>query len=121
MQVDRVETHAASVIVNVAQSSPGSAWPLRILDHSGNSHDVNMQPGEAVLYESARLLHARPEPLEGEWFANAFVHFRTVDWESEWVASAEKKDMERCVEGTAKTPKMSRKRVVFGLFSVYFG
>ena len=73
--VDRVETHAASAIINIAQSDPAKTWPLRILDHDGNVHDVIMQPGEVLLYESARLQHARPQPLEGEWFANVFVHF----------------------------------------------
>jgi hypothetical protein len=73
--VDRVETHAASAIINIAQSDPTKAWPLQIVDHSGNAHELSMKPAEVVLYESARLHHARPQPLEGEWFANVFVHF----------------------------------------------
>lgn len=76
--MDRVETHAASAIINVAQSDPAKPWPLHILDHGGNGHDVVMQPGEVLLYESARLQHARPVPLEGEWFANVFVHFHPL-------------------------------------------
>ena len=33
-----------------------------------------MQPGEIILYESARLMHGRPEPLDGISFANFFIH-----------------------------------------------
>ena len=76
--VDRVETHAASAIINVAQSDPTKPWPLRILDHGGKAHDVTLKPGEVLLYESARLQHSRPTPLEGDWFANVFVHFHTT-------------------------------------------
>ena len=54
------------VIVNVGQSESDAPWPLRILDHSGEAHDITLEPGEALFYESARLLHARPEPLQGQ-------------------------------------------------------
>ena len=76
--VDRVETHAASAIINVAQSDPDKPWPLRILNHSSSAHEVVMRPAEVLLYESARLQHSRPQPLEGEWFANVFVHFHPL-------------------------------------------
>ena len=39
-----------------------------------------MEPGEMVLYESARCQHGRPEPFRGEFFANAFTHFRPAEW-----------------------------------------
>ena len=29
-------------------------------DHSGNEVDLDMAPGDMVLYESAKLLHGRP-------------------------------------------------------------
>ena len=35
-------------------------WPLLILDHDGNEHNVTMAAGDMVLYESAKLLHGRP-------------------------------------------------------------
>ena len=87
------------VIVNVGQSESDAPWPLRILDHSGGAHDVTLEPGEALFYESARLLHARPEPLQGQWFANVFVHFQPVGWDAEWAAGAARKQLDSCVEG----------------------
>ncbi len=37
---------------------------------------VYLEPGEMVLYESARVLHGRMEPLNGDFYDNLFVHFR---------------------------------------------
>ena len=48
---------------------------MEILDHAGKLHAVNMKPGDLLLYESARLLHGRPSPLDGESYANIFVHY----------------------------------------------
>lgn len=73
MHVDRIDTHHVSAIINVAQQVEVD-WPLHILDHKGRRHTVLMQPGEMLFYESARLKHGRPEPLEGDCFANVFVH-----------------------------------------------
>ena len=37
-----------------------------------------MEPGEALLYESARCMHGRPVPLRGKEYSNIFVHYRPV-------------------------------------------
>ena len=33
------------------------------------------EPGEMVLYESAKLPHGRQIPFEGEYYDNLFAHF----------------------------------------------
>lgn len=38
--------------------------------------------GQALLYESARLLHSRPHPLQGDFYTNFFIHFRPKYWEA---------------------------------------
>ncbi len=63
MHVDTVNTHVVSAIINVDQDVDED-WPLLILDHDGNEHNIIMQPGDMVLYESARLLHGRPRKLD---------------------------------------------------------
>ena len=78
--VDRFESHILAAIINVAQSS--EPWPLVIQDHDGAPHTVELKPGQSLLYEAARLIHARPSPLVGNNFSNAFVHFKPVDWEA---------------------------------------
>jgi prolyl 4-hydroxylase len=73
MHIDRMETHIVSAILNIAQEVT-TDWPLVIHDHFGRRHSVLLQPGEMLFYESARLKHGRPQPLDGARFANVFVH-----------------------------------------------
>lgn len=62
MHVDTVSTHVVSAIINVDQAVRRD-WPLLILDHADREHRLVMQPGDMVLYESAKLLHGRPGKL----------------------------------------------------------
>ena len=36
---------------------------------------------DVILYELSSLAHSRLTPLEGERFANLFVHFAPDDWD----------------------------------------
>jgi prolyl 4-hydroxylase len=72
---DRSTTHVFGATLNIAQQVD-EAWPLIIKDHFGRSHEVTLQPGEMLLYESARLPHGRPKPLCGEFYAGVFAHYR---------------------------------------------
>lgn len=63
--VDRSDTHAISVIVNVHQEGISTPWPLQIVDHEGQEHEVILEPGQGVFYESATCMHGRVRPLEG--------------------------------------------------------
>jgi hypothetical protein len=49
--VDRINTHAASLIINVAQGGMREPWYLEIYDHGGRLHEVEMDPGDIVYYE----------------------------------------------------------------------
>lgn len=71
--VDRLPL-VSSCIVNVAQDVD-EPWPLEIYDREGNAVNVTMEPGDMVLYESGSLIHGRPFPLKGRYFANIFIHF----------------------------------------------
>ena len=71
--VDRVPL-ISSCIVNVAQDVDED-WPLEVIGRDGMAYNVTMEPGDMVLYESHSLLHARPFPLKGRYFANIFIHF----------------------------------------------
>ena len=76
---DRLETHIISAIINVDQHVD-SDWPLVIDDNYYRSHEVTLKPGEIILYEGGRLSHGRPHPLDGEFFANIFCHFKPTDY-----------------------------------------
>ena len=58
--LDHMETHVISAILNIAQQVTNKSqkcqnhqfekveepWPLQILDHNGNHHNIYLKPGE---------------------------------------------------------------------------
>ena len=75
---DRLNTHIISAIININQKI-NTPWPLHIEDNYYRPHEVLLQPGEVVFYESARLLHGRPQALDGDHFANIFCHYKPAE------------------------------------------
>jgi len=71
--VDRLPL-VSSAIINVDQDVD-EPWPLEVIGHDGKAYNVTMEPGDMVLYESHSILHGRPFPLKGRFFANVFIHF----------------------------------------------
>jgi prolyl 4-hydroxylase len=71
--VDRLPL-VSSCIINVDQDVD-EPWPLEIYDREGRAVNVTMEPGDMVLYESGSLIHGRPFPMKGRYFANIFIHF----------------------------------------------
>ena len=61
--VDRLPL-VTSAIINVDQDVD-EPWPVEVYDHDGNAHNVTMEPGDIVLYESHTVVHGRPAPLKG--------------------------------------------------------
>lgn len=64
LHVDRMDTHVVSAILQLDQNVDKD-WPLYVLDMKGKRVKVVLEPGEMVLYESAKILHGRQEPLDG--------------------------------------------------------
>jgi prolyl 4-hydroxylase len=61
---------------------------LEVYDRHDRAVNVTMEPGDMVLYESGSLMHGRPFPLKGNYYANIFIHFEPTgehlydgDWE----------------------------------------
>jgi prolyl 4-hydroxylase len=73
--VDRTETHiiSATICVDHRLAAP---WPIYMEDISGQGHQIDLQPGEMVFYEGAKLIHGRAYPLQGDYYASIFVHYR---------------------------------------------
>lgn len=76
---DRVDTHIISSIVHIAHDTD-TPWPLWIRDLQGNEHEVVLEEGEMLLYESARCPHGRPTPMQGRAYCSLFLHYQPVDW-----------------------------------------
>ena len=84
--VDRLPL-VSSCIINVAQDVEED-WILEVYDRHDRAVNVSMSPGDMVLYESGSLMHGRPFPLKGKFYANIFIHFeptgehiRDGDWD----------------------------------------
>ncbi|KAJ1446666.1 hypothetical protein M885DRAFT_545600 [Pelagophyceae sp. CCMP2097] len=88
MHTDRLESHVISSIVHVNRKT-NEPWPIVIEGFDGKSHEVDLQPGEMLLYESAKCVHGRPRPLNGEWYTSLFIHYKPVDWHLTTAAAKE--------------------------------
>ena len=74
--VDRLPL-VSSAIINVAQDVD-EPWVLELVGHNGKVTNVTMEPWDMVLYESHSVIHGRPFPLKGKYYANLFVHFEPL-------------------------------------------
>lgn len=79
MHVDRVDTHVISSILHIG-SKVDTPWPLHIRNNTGHLTKVNLKPGQMVFYESARLMHGRPEPFDGDYYSSLFIHYKPLDY-----------------------------------------
>ena len=61
--VDRETTHAVSLIINIAQFGVLKPWTVEIYDHADRLHEIVMEPGDIVYYESARYACVGWTPL----------------------------------------------------------
>jgi len=75
--VDREDTHIVSSAICV-DKNVWTPWPLHVVDIDGRELDVDLEPGELVLYESAKISHGRPSPLKGRFHVGLFLHYRPV-------------------------------------------
>ena len=73
--VDRTHTHiiSSTICVDHRLDKP---WPLYVEDIDGKPYQVDMEPGEFLFYEGARLIHGRPWALNGDYYIGMFVHYR---------------------------------------------
>jgi len=109
--LDQLSTHVISAIINVGQK--GKPWPLYIKDHGGETHKIYLEPGQLLWYESARLPHGRPEPFEGEFYDNVFVHFKPASkqWHRGKVVFWERGDTPQW-RVRVETDKKGRKNII---------
>ena len=78
---DRINTHHISSIIMVDKYLDGADdWPLDIQAHDGTWHKVYLEPGEMVIYESAKCMHGRNERFQGKYYRNFYVHYQLKNW-----------------------------------------
>jgi prolyl 4-hydroxylase len=76
---DKKNTHVISAIIHLDDVSD-KPWNLYIEDHHFRPHNITMEYGDVVLYESTTCLHGRPMPFEGDSHCNMYVHFKPEKW-----------------------------------------
>jgi prolyl 4-hydroxylase len=65
-----------TTVVNVDQQGMDEPWQLEVYGHDGHqATNVTMEVGDMILYESHSVIHGRPFPLQGDLYANVFLHF----------------------------------------------
>lgn len=81
MHNDKPQTHVISSIIHIAHSydDPNELWPIYIENHDGSLHEVALEEGQTLFYESSRCLHGRMKPLRGKYYGSLFVHYQPVD------------------------------------------
>jgi len=80
--VDRLPL-VLSAVINVAQGGMQDDWPLEVIGHDGVAVNLTLQPGEMIVYEGHSVIHGRPFPLNGSYYANLFLHFEPVGYTEE--------------------------------------
>lgn len=83
MHVDKTETHIISSILHVDHGKKDEPWPLLIEGFDGNFHEVYLESGDMLFYESSKCLHGRPKTFNGEFYSSLFIHYYPVDWDYE--------------------------------------
>ncbi len=78
LHTDRFQTHIIGVILNIDQKVE-EPWHLQIKDHENKLHELILDTGEMLLYESATLEHGRVNPLKGDYYSNLFAHYIPID------------------------------------------
>jgi hypothetical protein len=56
--VDR-DPLVSSAIINVDERGLLELWSLEVYDHEGMAHNLTLEPGEMILYESHSVLHGK--------------------------------------------------------------
>jgi prolyl 4-hydroxylase len=81
-----------SAIINVAQEVEED-WVLEVIGHDGLARNLTMRPGDMILYESHSIIHGRPYPLNGTFYANYFLHFEPIGYSEEYFDEQRRKTL----------------------------
>ena len=72
--VDRLPLVASAMIC--VHTDTDEPWPTEVYDHAtGMAHNITMEPGDMLLFESHSVIHGHPFPLVGRSQAMIFMHF----------------------------------------------
>lgn len=72
--VDWKKTHVISSTITLAYYLD-EPWPI-VLQRPDKIIEVNLAPGQMMMYEGSIIPHSRPSPMRGEYYANMYLHYK---------------------------------------------
>jgi len=75
---DKPQTHLLGASITVACDTD-EPWLMVLENPDGRRDEVDLLPGQALLFEAVRMRHARPTPMKGKFYAGIFVHYLPAD------------------------------------------
>lgn len=75
MHTDFRTTHIIGGILHIGHDT-AEPWPLVIEGLDGTTNQVNLQPGDLLLYESSKCWHGRLRRMDGKWYTSLYLHYR---------------------------------------------
>lgn len=81
MHVDKPTTHIIFSILHKDHSEDSEPWPIVIEDFVGNTHEVHLESGDMLFYESSKCFHGRPKKFIGSWYSSVFIHYYPEEWD----------------------------------------
>lgn len=75
----RKETHVLSALLNIDQQV-NTPWPLDFVDQEGIHHEITLETGEILLYESL-CPHGRTKALDGTFYKACYFHWMPEEWD----------------------------------------
>ncbi|KAG7343140.1 hypothetical protein IV203_021085 [Nitzschia inconspicua] len=95
MHIDKKGSHSVGYVLHVASSEDTKPWPFFIEDFHGRTHEINLTPGDVIMFEAGKLMHGRPRTLNGSWYSNVVGHYYPNN--EEWVSMEHQREAEYAV------------------------
>jgi len=73
---DRQDTHHVATSMPIASDH---SWSLNIQDHDKQWWEVDVEPGQGIMFESGVCIHGRLDPFKGTFYDNIYAHYTYVD------------------------------------------
>jgi prolyl 4-hydroxylase len=78
MHIDAIDSHGFGCVIHI-DDKVDSPWPFVYLDNEGETYKIDIKRGQALIYHG-HCFHGRPEPLNGEYYRNMYLHWRPEPW-----------------------------------------
>ena len=76
---DRQDTHHIATSITMGKDAP---WSLNIQDHDKQWWEVDVEPGQGIMFESGVCIHGRLDKFKGTYFDNIYSHYTYVNPET---------------------------------------